>query len=61
MAEMCKEYGYQEPQTLAEWAQRGADGHYKYNEWQDAPWIQQPDEYRRIYDEFIQNNKELLV
>ncbi|MDD5017168.1 MAG: radical SAM protein [Eubacteriales bacterium] len=61
MADMCKEYGYQEPQTLAEWAQRGAEGHYLYNQFQDAPWIEDKDEYRRIYDEFVINNKELFI
>jgi radical SAM superfamily enzyme YgiQ (UPF0313 family) len=61
MADLCKEYGYQEPQTLAEWAERGAAAHYSYNQWQDAPWILESAEYHRIYEEFIQNNKELLI
>jgi radical SAM superfamily enzyme YgiQ (UPF0313 family) len=61
MSDMCKPYGYTEPDTLEGWAERGAEGHYQYNAWDDAPWIENKSEYKAIYDEFIQNNKELLV
>lgn len=53
MADMAKEYGYKEPQTLKEWAEYGENGHFRYNDWMDNPWIQGKDEYKRIYDTFI--------
>lgn len=53
MADEAKKYGYIEPKTLEEWANLGSDGHYKYNEWMNNPWILDRDEYKRIYDEFI--------
>lgn len=61
MSDMCKEYGYREPQTLEEWAIYGEQGHYKYNEWQDVTWIIEPDKYRSIYEEFRQNNQDLFI
>jgi len=61
MADMAKEYGYVEPESLEEWAEQGERGHYEYNIFQDAPWIQDIEEYKRIYDEFVKDNKELFM
>jgi len=61
MADMCRDYGYKEPQSLAEWAEQGESNHYNYNSWQHSPWIQNIDKYKQIYDEFVMNNKELLI
>lgn len=61
MADMAKEYGYVEPQSLEEWAEQGEDNHYNYNKFQDAPWIQDIEEYKRIYDGFVAENRELFI
>jgi radical SAM superfamily enzyme YgiQ (UPF0313 family) len=61
MADMAKLYGYKEPQTLQEWAENGANSHYHYNEYQASMWIQQPEEYKRIYDEFVAENSGLFI
>ena len=61
MSDMAAEYGYKQPATLEEWAELGAGNHYKYNVWQDVPWIMKPDEYKAIYDRFIAENGELLI
>jgi radical SAM superfamily enzyme YgiQ (UPF0313 family) len=64
MTEMCKEavkYGYVEPQSLAEYAERGADMHYKYNSHQASMWIREPEEYHKIYDEFVAENSDLFI
>lgn len=61
MNDMAKEYGYKEPESLAEWAIVGDSNHYKYNQWQESPWIQEIEEYHRIYEEFKNNNKELFI
>jgi len=62
--EMCdeaKKYGYKEPSSLAEWAEHGADSHYRYNEYHSSMWIQEPKEYKRIYDTFVNENKDLFI
>jgi hypothetical protein len=61
MADMAAEYGYRQPTTLAEWARQGEQGHYAYNEWQDAPWIVGQEEYRAAYEQFRSNNKNLFI
>ena len=61
MADMAKEYGYVEPKSLEEWAEQGEANHYNYNQFQDAPWIQDVDEYRRIYDGFVAENSDLFI
>ena len=61
MADMAKEFGYMEPQSLSEWAEQGETNHYDYNKFQDAPWIQNIEEYRAIYEQFRSENKELFV
>jgi len=61
MADMAKEYGYVEPSSLSEWAEQGEKGHYEYNTFQDAPWIQDIEEYKRIYEQFRSENKELFI
>ena len=61
MSDMAKEYGYVEPQSLEEWAEQGERGHYEYNKFQDASWIQDIEEYRKVYDEFVKDNKELFI
>lgn len=61
MSNMAKQYGYKEPETLAEWAQLGACNHYKYNEYQYSPWIQQQDEYKTLYDSFREECKDYFI
>jgi radical SAM superfamily enzyme YgiQ (UPF0313 family) len=61
MAEMCEQYGHKPPQTLREWAEQGEQGHYAYNEYQPAPWIVGQEEYRRVYEQFRSEEKELFV
>jgi len=61
MSKMCESYGYQEPQSLEEWAALGAASHYNYNIWEDAPWIIGQDEYREIYEQWKRENKYLFV
>ncbi len=61
MSDMCKDYGYVEPNSLEQWAKLGEQSHYNYNQWQDAPWIKNIDVYKEIYDEFVKDNKELFI
>jgi radical SAM superfamily enzyme YgiQ (UPF0313 family) len=61
MADMCKPYGYTEPDTLEGWAEHGAAGHYQYNSWDDVPWIENKTEYKAIYDEFVAGNSGLFI
>jgi radical SAM superfamily enzyme YgiQ (UPF0313 family) len=61
MSDMAKEYGYVEPNSLEGWAEQGERGHYEYNTFQDAPWIQDIEEYKRIYDAFVDGNKGLFI
>ena len=53
MADEAKKYGYVEPSSLYDWAEHGASGHFKYNQWMNNPWISNIDEYKKIYDNFI--------
>lgn len=55
--------GYNLPNTLEEWAERGASSHYRYNEWMDCAWLDQNEvrEYRKIYEDFIRDNHALFV
>jgi anaerobic magnesium-protoporphyrin IX monomethyl ester cyclase len=61
--DVVREKGTRLPDTLEEWAKVGASSHYRYNEWMDCPWMNEIDaeEYRLIYEEFFQGNKELFV
>lgn len=61
MSDMAKSYGYKEPQTLQKWAENGANLHYHYNKYQSSMWIQEPEEYKRIYDEFVAGNSDLFI
>ena len=61
MADMAKEYGYKEPDSLQGWAELGQQNHYEYNTFMDAPWIKDIEEYRAIYEQFRSENKELFV
>jgi len=61
MCDIAKEYGYREPQSLQEWAEYGENSHYSYNQYHSSMWIKEPEEYKRIYDEFIKENKELFI
>jgi len=61
MADMCKEYGYVEPQSLEEWAELGQQNHYEYNIFMDASWIQDIDNYKKIYDNFVAENGDLFT
>jgi len=61
MAEACKAYGYKEPETLQGWAELGSNTHYSYNEYHSSMWIQEPEEYKRIYDNFVAENGDLFI
>ena len=61
MADMAKEYGYKEPDSLQGWAELGQQNHYEYNTFMDAPWINNIEEYRAIYEQFRRENKELFI
>lgn len=61
MSDMAKEYGYKEPQSLKEWAKHGSDSHYQYNQYQTSMWIQEPEEYKKIYDKSLEENKEMFI
>lgn len=61
MADMAKLYGYKEPCSLAEWAEHGANSHYRYNEYNSSMWIKDPEEYKQIYDEFVAGNSDLFI
>jgi radical SAM superfamily enzyme YgiQ (UPF0313 family) len=61
MADMAKEYGYREPDSLREWAEQGEQGHYKYNEYCNVPWIIEPEKYRAIYEQFRNDYKDIFV
>lgn len=61
---MCDDaikYGYKEPETLEEWANMGDSNHYQYNQWQESPWIQDVEEYKRIYDNFVAENSDIFI
>jgi anaerobic magnesium-protoporphyrin IX monomethyl ester cyclase len=61
--DVVRQKGTKMPDTLEEWAKVGASSHYKYNEWMDNPWMIEPDvkEYRLIYGDFLNENKELFT
>lgn len=62
--EMCKEavkHGYVEPNSLKEYAKRGTDMHYQYNKYQSSLWIKNPEEYHKIYENFVQENTDLFI
>jgi hypothetical protein len=61
MFDMAVNYGYKPPQTLEQWAEQGEQGHYKYNEFQDAPWIAEQERYREIYETFRVENQNIFV
>jgi radical SAM superfamily enzyme YgiQ (UPF0313 family) len=61
MAIEAEAEGWKRPKTIKEWAEYGEESHFKYNEWMDNPWIKQKEEYKKIYDEFIQENKERIL
>lgn len=61
MADEAKKYGYVEPSTLEEWAEYGEQNHFKYNQYQNNKWIIDYIEYKKLYDEFILENKDILV
>jgi radical SAM superfamily enzyme YgiQ (UPF0313 family) len=61
MAEMCKEYGYIEPDSLQGWAEYGEQGHYKYNQFDDVPWIKDIERYKAIYNKFTAENGGLFI
>jgi radical SAM superfamily enzyme YgiQ (UPF0313 family) len=61
--DVVRRNGIRMPETLEEWAKIGASSHYRYNEWMDSPWMNKTDveEYRIIYEEFVQGNKNMFV
>ena len=61
MADMCKPYGYKEPDSLQAWAVYGEKGHYHYNHFEDVPWIIGIEEYKKIYDRFVTENSDLFI
>ncbi len=62
LSDICvRNYGYREPQSLEEWAKQGEQGHFYYNQFDYAPWIVEPEEYRAIYEQFRSEYGELFV
>ncbi|MFX1570642.1 MAG: B12-binding domain-containing radical SAM protein [Promethearchaeota archaeon] len=61
LTDLAKEYGHKEPKSLEEWVNQGSGSHYNYNHWNDVPWIDNHNEYKAIYDEFRETNKELFI
>ena len=61
MCNMAKEDGYEEADDLEGWAKLGSETHYSYNSYQSSMWIKEPEEYKRIYDNFVNENKELFL
>lgn len=61
MADMAKQYGHKEPESLEEWVNQGDGSHYNYNQWNDVPWIEDQEKYKAIYNDFTENNKELFI
>lgn len=61
MNDMAKEYGYREPESLAEWAKVGDSNHYQYNKFQESPWIIDIEGYHKIYNDFVEGNKDLFI
>ena len=57
------EQGFKMPKTLEEWAEEGDKTHYRYNEWMDIPWIDSrtKTEYKRIYNEFMEENVDITI
>jgi len=58
-----KNQGYSFPETLEEWAQSAEKTHFEYNKWMDIPWMNEKDkeEYKEIYTNFMEEEKELFV
>lgn len=58
-----EEKGYSFPKSLREWAEEGERTHYQYNQWMDIPWMDEKGkkEYRRIYAEFIEEEKSIFI
>jgi anaerobic magnesium-protoporphyrin IX monomethyl ester cyclase len=58
-----KDYKIRFPETLEQWAEYGEKSHYKYNEAMDIPWFDRnmEIEYKKIYNDFWQENSFLLT
>lgn len=61
MTDEAMKYGYKMPESLDEWAKLGDGTHYNYNQYNHVPWIENLAEYKAIYDEFKESNKELFI
>jgi len=57
-----KDYKFNFPNSLEEWAEYGEKSHYQYNELMSIPWFSRDmeKEYHKIYTEFWQGNANLL-
>ena len=53
--------GYIKEKSLADWAAKGGLNHYKYNEWTELPWIDELDRYKKLYEQFQAENKDILI
>ena len=58
-----EEKGYSFPKSLEKWAEEGESTHYQYNQWMDIPWMDEKNkkEYRKIYTEFVEEEKSILT
>ena len=58
-----KDFGYHLPESLEEWVKTGQSNHHRYNEWMVSPWMTSIDVelYKKIYDDFVSENKELFI
>lgn len=61
--DLLDDTGYIAPSSLAQWADFGAESHFKYNEWMDIPWLEEgkKDVYRKAYEKFQETHHEILI
>lgn len=55
--------GFKFPESLEGWANYSTFSHYKYNEWMDIPWLNKKGktDYKKLYEIFMDENKDILV
>ena len=61
MSEQAAKYGYQAPDSLEGWAALGTTTHYQYQVYENSPWIKDAEQYHKLYESFISQNKDILV
>jgi len=61
--DLLDDAGHIAPKSLKDWAEYGANSHFRYNEWMDVPWLNEAEKevYRKAYDKFIDVHAEILI